>query len=197
MNYWENRYKNGGNSGAGSYGQLAKWKGQIVSNFIREKNIKSIIDFGCGDGNQLKYIEIPKWCTYVGVDISETAIEICKQKHPFYEYYTKNMTHKYFRFAELVISLDVIFHLTTKNDFTDYMDDLTDASERYIIIYSSNGDKLENPASHLKDNRFTDYMEKTEFELIRKIENKFPYDPNNTINTSISDFYIYQKRINN
>lgn len=189
MNYWENRYKNGGNSGAGSYGKLAEWKGKIVSDFIKEKNIKSIIDFGCGDGNQLKYIDIPKDCKYIGTDISKTALKICDKNYP-----DKLFVQSIVGTADLCLSLDVIFHLTNKLDFLDYMDDLVDSAEKYIIIYSSNGDKIENPANHLKDNRFTDYMDKTDFELIRKIENKFPYDPKDTQNTSISDFYIYQKK---
>ncbi len=32
--YWEERYKVGGNSGAGSYNNLAKFKGEIINNFI-------------------------------------------------------------------------------------------------------------------------------------------------------------------
>ena len=53
LSYWENRYKNNGNSGAGSYGRLAEFKADVINNFIAENKITSVIEFGCGDGNQL------------------------------------------------------------------------------------------------------------------------------------------------
>ena len=37
-NYWESRYKNGGNSGAGSYNQIAKFKTKIINDFIKKEN---------------------------------------------------------------------------------------------------------------------------------------------------------------
>jgi hypothetical protein len=51
--YWDNRYKKCGNSGAGSYGKLAEFKADILNKFISKNNIQSVIEFGCGDGNQL------------------------------------------------------------------------------------------------------------------------------------------------
>ena len=50
--YWEKRYNTGGNSGEGSYNKFAEFKALILNNFIQEKNIKNIIDYGVGDGNQ-------------------------------------------------------------------------------------------------------------------------------------------------
>ena len=52
-NYWNQRYLKGGNSGNGSYNNNAIFKGEIINKFIKNKNIKSLIDFGVGDGNQL------------------------------------------------------------------------------------------------------------------------------------------------
>lgn len=40
--YWEARYKNGGNSGAGSYNKLALFKAEIINEFIKKNNIKSV-----------------------------------------------------------------------------------------------------------------------------------------------------------
>jgi 2-polyprenyl-3-methyl-5-hydroxy-6-metoxy-1,4-benzoquinol methylase len=81
----------------------------IINNFIEVNKIDSVIDFGCGDGNQLKYIKIKK---YLGIDISQKSIEICKTK------FRKDKT-KIFKILEnyeheksdLVLSLDVIYHL--------------------------------------------------------------------------------------
>ena len=41
--YWENRYKKSGNSGAGSYGRLAEFKADVINNFIAENKITSVI----------------------------------------------------------------------------------------------------------------------------------------------------------
>ena len=34
--FWNDRYANGGNSGAGSYNELAKFKADIINNFIEK-----------------------------------------------------------------------------------------------------------------------------------------------------------------
>ncbi|MDR2439202.1 MAG: class I SAM-dependent methyltransferase [Planctomycetaceae bacterium] len=74
--YWDNRYCQGGNSGAGSYGRLAEFKAEILNKFVTENNINSVIEFGCGDGNQLMLANYPY---YIGVDVSPKAIEICRE----------------------------------------------------------------------------------------------------------------------
>jgi hypothetical protein len=41
--YWNDRYLMGGNSGSGSYNQLAQFKADIINNFIKKNLIKSLI----------------------------------------------------------------------------------------------------------------------------------------------------------
>ena len=57
--YWETRYRTGGDSGAGSYGRLAKFKAESINGFVRENGIHSVIEWGCGDGSQLSLAGIP------------------------------------------------------------------------------------------------------------------------------------------
>jgi len=195
-NYWEERYKNGGTSGYGSYGRLADFKAETINNFIIEKNIDEVIEFGCGDGNQLSKLKIKK---YTGLDISETIINKCKEKF-------KNDSRKHFIMlnsfledpfhADLTLSLDVIYHLVEDEDFTNYINLLFDASEKYCIIYSSNEPSNNDDSQHIKRRKFTDWIEinKKDWELIRKIENTYPFKKlKNEIDSSISDFYFYQK----
>jgi len=80
--FWENRYKNNGNSGCGSYGHLAEFKAIVINNFVYKNNINSIIDYGVGDGNQLKLINTEN-IKYTGIDISPTIIENCKKIYEF------------------------------------------------------------------------------------------------------------------
>jgi hypothetical protein len=58
LGFWENNYQKGGDSGSGSYDQLAIFKADIINSFIKQNNIKTVIEFGCGDGNQLSLANI-------------------------------------------------------------------------------------------------------------------------------------------
>src|SRR5690349_10767553 len=58
-NYWESRYARGGNSGPGSYGRLAAWKAEFLNDFVRDNEVKSVVELGCGDGNQLRLMRYP------------------------------------------------------------------------------------------------------------------------------------------
>src|SRR5688572_3657485 len=108
--YWKKRYQKGGTSGPGSYGHLAEFKAEILNNFVQQHHVKSVIEFGCGDGNQLK---LSKYPSYIGFDISEESIKKCSSF--FSDDISKKFTimDKYANeIAELTLSLDVIFHLT-------------------------------------------------------------------------------------
>ena len=70
---WEQRYLMGGNSGQGSYGVLAEFKAKIVNQFVEEFEVKSLVEFGCGDGSQLMLANYPR---YVGLDVSQKAVSI-------------------------------------------------------------------------------------------------------------------------
>lgn len=50
-NYWESRYQEGGNSGHGSYGELAQYKADFLNSFVQENHVESAIEFGSSDGN--------------------------------------------------------------------------------------------------------------------------------------------------
>lgn len=192
--YWQNRYKFNGNSGPGSYGNLAIYKANVINDFVRKKNIDTVIDFGCGDGNQLNLAD---YSNYIGLDVSEKALEICRAKFKsdttknFYHYSDlRNVNIK----GDLVISLDVIFHLIEDNVFDNYMKNLFATSNKYVIIYSSNYDKI--IAQHVRCREFTKWIKynlDNEFKLISFIKNSYPFDPNRPDETSMSDFFIYER----
>lgn len=193
--YWEERYKSGGNSGAGSYGRLAEYKAEFINDFTEKHNIDSVVEFGCGDGNQLSLF---KCKYYMGYDVSPTIILKCIERFSddpskcfmLFENY-QNETY------DLSLSLDVIFHLVEDVVFEDYMQKLFNSSKKFVIIYSSNGEIRGDLAAHLKDRRFTDWIEtnREDFAFIRKAENPYKYHDSldDAINTSMSDFYIYKR----
>ena len=191
--YWIERYQSGGNSGEGSYNELAEFKAEILNQFVGQENIKSVIEFGCGDGNQLKLCKYP---AYLGFDISPDAINRCKKI--FKNDHTKDfrlMSNYAHQTAELTLSLDVIFHLVEDNVFEEYMHRLFDASEKYVIIYSSDyeGNSVLDGA-HVRHRKFTEWVgqNKPEWKLINYIPNRFPL-VKDSVKGSPSDFYIYEK----
>jgi len=191
--YWEKRYKKGGNSGAGSYNNLAEFKGEIVNDFVVKNNIETVIEFGCGDGNQLKYFQLK---SYTGFDVSETAIARCTSLY-------KEDSSKHFQLlnnhkdenADLVMSLDVIYHLVENETFEKYMEKVFSSSKKFVIVYSSNfDDGEERKAPHVRHRMFTNWVEENakNFKLIKHIPNKYPFDGNGE-RTSLADFYIFEK----
>ena len=76
-NYWENRYKKGGNSGAGSYSKLAEFKAEIINDFVHKNSVDLVVEWGSGDGNQLS---LAKYKKYLGFDVSATAVNLCREK---------------------------------------------------------------------------------------------------------------------
>ena len=192
--YWTDRYKKGGNSGAGSYGQLAQFKANVLNRFVSEKTIQSVIELGCGDGSQLLLAEYP---SYIGFDISEDAINLCNSL--FTDDESKTFAHIDDRSdekADLAISLDVIYHLVEDSVFQEHLDQLFDSASRFVIIYSSNADKLDMVTSkHVKHRNFTVNVgnQYPDWTLVDKIDNQYPYNGIDE-ETSFSDFYIYGKK---
>lgn len=70
--FWKEHYRNGGTSGSGSYGRLADFKAFTVNTLTDDYQISRIVEIGCGDGNQLKKLNVE---SYTGVDISAVVIE--------------------------------------------------------------------------------------------------------------------------
>lgn len=191
--YWERRYSVGGNSGAGSYDKFAEFKADIINEFIKRENIQSVIEFGCGDGNQLSLAQYPK---YIGIDVSLTVIQSCREKFKSDHDKTFILADDYHNEkSDLALSLDVIFHLVEDPVYEVYMDSLFSSALKYVIIYSSNSeDNAGYEETHVKHRMFTDWVlhNASEWRLSRKIPNRYPYAGDHKTG-SFSDFYFYEK----
>lgn len=193
--YWERRYKEGGSSGTGSYGQLADFKAEVINDFVSSNQISSVIELGCGDGHQLS---LAQYENYIGLDVSTKAIELCQSlfnndaSKQFWIYDPKHYIDEPLPYrAQLALSLDVIYHLVEDSVFDLYMRHLFTVAEKDVIIYSSNHNA--NPpsqASHVRHRKFTDWIEINipNWQLTKVIRNRYPGRGNNT---SFADFYFY------
>jgi len=195
--YWDARYKAGGNSGAGSYSNLARFKADILNAFVSEHAIASVIEFGSGDGAQLGLAAYPR---YIGVDVSPTAIADCRK---LFRHDPSKTFHVAGELppgstAELSLSLDVIYHLVEDDVFSKYMHDLFAASGKYVIIYSSNEDKAWT-SQHVRHRNFTRWIKANlpGWTQVSHIPNIYPYNENDPDHTSFADFYVYEKSTSN
>lgn len=191
--YWEQRYAAGGNSGAGSYNRLARFKADFLNYFVAENNVSSVIEFGCGDGAQLALADYP---SYIGVDVSPTIL--AKTAERFADDRTKRFVLSDVLGeddrADAAFSLDVIYHLIEDTVFDRYMRDLFDRADRYVVIYSNDVDTPWNGA-HVRNRKFSTWIERNRpgFDLIERVANPYPEDPQDAENTSIADFFVYRR----
>jgi SAM-dependent methyltransferase len=133
--YWETRYRIGGHSGEGSRGKVATYKAEVLNDFFRRHDVRSAVEFGCGDGYQLQMLQIPR---YLGVDVSETILAHCRtlfagddgKRFVSVDAYAGET-------ADVAMSIDVIFHLVEDEVYDEYLRRLFAAAERFVIIYST------------------------------------------------------------
>jgi len=189
--YWEDRYAIGGTSGAGSYGVLAEFKAEIINKYIKDNNLTSVIEFGCGDGNQLKYMNYEK---FLGLDVSQTAIDICKKKFKgdktknFIVYNPKNFDRKLLPESDLVICLDVLYHITNDDEFEKTLQEIFSCSARFVILYTTLYKTKNNADPHIKNRNLMPYLDKfTNYKIDAIVPQKHK-------DLSLADFVILKKR---
>jgi len=187
--YWEKRYRLGMSSGAGSEGSLSQMKADVLNGFVREHGIRTVIEFGCGDGLQLALAQYP---AYLGLDVSRTAIDLCSSRFAgdptksflWYDGLHSDNLRDFLR-ADLTLSLDVIYHLLEDEVYRRYLKNLFGASRRHVIVYSSNRDD-QVLVRHVRHRKFLDDVsrEYPDFKLTRRIANPLSEQ-------SFADFYFF------
>lgn len=189
--YWERRYQTGMDSGSGSRGELAKFKAKILNELVAREHVQSVIELGCGDGQQLALANYPN---YLGLDVSATAIDLCRNRFAndatrAFLWYDPARTVRISNFlrADLTLSLDVIYHLLEDPVYDSYLKELFALSRRWVVIYSSDKEP-ERTAPHVKHRKFTQDVATNypSFELREVIRNPYP-------EITFADFYIFER----
>lgn len=191
--YWVKRYEKGGNSGPGSYSELAKFKARVLNAFVREHGIASVIEFGSGDGNQLELSEYP---TYRGFDVSAVAVDRCRTRFAGDPNKSFALLGEYQgETAELALSLDVIYHLVEDRVFEAHLCTLFGAARRYVAIYSTDRDAPDDAGlPHVRHRRFTDFVarEQSAWRLIGREKQPNAYS-GDIVSSSLAEFFLFQK----
>jgi cyclopropane fatty-acyl-phospholipid synthase-like methyltransferase len=197
--YWEKRYKNGGHSGAGSMHELAGFKAEVLNQAMEDYQIQQVVELGCGDGNQLALYKIQ---SYIGLDISQTAISLCNHKFlsdpskRFFIYHPESFSDSLNMFrSDAAISLDVLFHLVEITVYEKYLFDLFAAAKKLVIIYAPDEDHHPK-TSHERYRKFTGFITRhfPEWKLDKSIKNRFPSKDLDDPRGSLADFFFYVRR---
>lgn len=196
--YWQDRYRRGGNSGSGSYGLLAQYKADVLNKFVAEKSITSVIELGCGDGNQLTLAKYPR---YFGLDISRDAVRRCiytfagDDTKGFLCYVPDAFDNKCGMLnADLGISLDVVYHLIENGVYEKYLMDLFQVATKWVVIYTSAQAETSVLPHILHRDVVADVGRMcVGWKLVEKIENPNRYLKFAEEMTSFADFYVFQK----
>lgn len=188
--YWEHRYSVGGTSGHGSYGEYAKFKADFLNAFVIKHNIASVVEFGCGDGNQVSLANYPQ---YVGIDVAPSAIRLCQDRFR----YDKSKTFYLASEApplesDLAISLDVTYHLVEDAVFSKYMCDLFEAARRYVVIYSSDPESRSQPQPHVLHRPISQYVADNFPDWTRESSEKNPLPQHPTEN--FAKFLVFSQK---
>lgn len=159
--FWEARYAAGGDSGSGSRGDTAAFKASVVNQFVVERGVASVVEFGCGDGSQLSLLKVP---SYLGVDVSSTVLAKCREMfsgdgaRAFANESEYEEIRAKFGRADVALSLDVIFHLTEDDVFESYMRRLFDAAAYYVLTYSPDANKASEWV-HIKYRKYSTWVQ--------------------------------------
>jgi SAM-dependent methyltransferase len=183
--FWENRYRNNGNSGLGSYGDESKFKSSYINDLIKKESIKTITDLGCGDGNQISLLSGFK--KYYGYDFSDTALIKAKNINKGAEYeFINNISD--LPISDMSMSLDVTYHIIEDNLFDEYLSKLFMLGERYVLIYSMDVDGPQI-SEHIKSRSFTKWVKENDIKYTLVDVTQYP----KKLKANGVGFYLFEK----
>jgi SAM-dependent methyltransferase len=145
--YWEQRYAAGKRgSGPGSAGEHARQKAAGVNAVITRRGVRSVVDWGCGDGEVARLVEAEQ---YLGLDLSMTALDVCRAKMPAREFRLVHGALEPGPLADLALSLDVLYHLVDDVLYRRYLELLL-ASAPLAYVVSTHRPEDPSSAGHVR-----------------------------------------------
>lgn len=200
--YWEKRYARGGNSGAGSRGAHAEFKAEVLNRFVAERGIETVIEFGCGDGDQLGLASYPR---YLGYDVAPTQLRRTMAR------FADDPAKSFALYdpecfadpaglvtADLVLSLDVVYHLIEDSVYDLHLRHVFGAARRHVALFTSDGDDPSLSgvfAPHVRHRPvLRDVAERfPEWELRKRIDNPRAWRHEGD-SGSVADFFFYSRK---
>ena len=112
-----------------------KFIGEILKSNIYQKNIKSILDVGCGNGDFLSKLLTKKLVKKIGIETSSASIKLLKKKHKncmFIKSYCHSLpfNDNYFDFVYAFM----VLHYIDRNNFLQSLGELLRVTNKYLMI---------------------------------------------------------------
>jgi hypothetical protein len=148
--YWDQRYKNGGDSGAGSQPVIAAKKAALLS---RLPWISSVVEIGCGDFQfGRRVMEQFHAARYWGYDVSREIVERNQKLYGLPRVQFFPFTGSHLLPCDLLLCVDVLFHIIEDGDYYEMLHTLKEAKWRHLAVtaYEYDGPS----SSHLRIRRF-------------------------------------------
>ena len=189
-NYWNDEYKKSKCSGAGSRGELLKYKIDYINSIFKRFDIKKVFDFGCGDGMIARDLNVEK---YLGVDGSKEAIKVFIKNvddlkfNAFVGHFYNYKPIGY----DAIICLDVLYHMKEKEVLDDLLKRIFQSDTKIIILYCAPPEDItethNSPEFCAFGRDFRDTLDKVnkDFEFVEKTKRQ---------KGTGSIFYVYKRR---
>ena len=133
--YQKGGWSKGRGSGVGSSLLYNKKYIQFLENFLKDNDIKSVIDYGCGDWQFSQHIN---WgdIDYLGLDIVDSVIEKNQIKFPNYSFVSDTDVFKHLDGKELIIIKDVLMHWPN-DEIINFLDKLIKIDILIFLVNSA------------------------------------------------------------
>jgi hypothetical protein len=135
--FWEKRYTTDLElgSGAGSRGEFAEYKRELLRQVIEEFHPRSIVDVGCGDIEVTR--DLPFSGEYIGIDLSPSIVARNRTLQPTWHFIADDFLEVVRRErleADLVICFDVLIHQHEYETYRAFVRELVNAARTVAII---------------------------------------------------------------
>jgi SAM-dependent methyltransferase len=136
-----------GTSGTGSTLEITREYRVYVEDFMKKHNVKSVVDAGCGDWSFSSTID---WgdASYLGIDIASDVIAAVRNKHEQgrIKFQVGDITDE-LPAAELLISKDVLQHLSNEFVHKFIRNNLRKGKYRWVILTNDRGSENRDVAN--------------------------------------------------
>lgn len=156
-NRFNNIYKTTKSSGCGSYKENTIFFNKFLIEFVKNNNIKSILDIGCGNFESMEDIVNEFDINYLGTDISEIIIQHNKQKYGknFIKLDVVNTELNIYN-QDLIIFRHIIQHLNFK-DSQEAIKNIFNSNCKYLLVNHQDG-LIENKDKNIQENGWENQM---------------------------------------
>lgn len=156
----------------------------LVNRFIKDND--SILDYGCGIGDFIKYLNSHKKISnYLGVDINENYINLAKKSYPTNNFQLiKNINELNGKWDSVCV-IGVFTWFITKDDFIKTINKLYEVSNRQILLTClHDSDIVDTPSYWLSNYRY--YSEEIFTELFPHFDIEFIHHETGTMLVKIN-----------